>query len=163
MDGVVIGERRQYVLFHLGAEEYGLPIKRVQSIIRYEEPTSVPRAPAGVDGVFNLRGQVIPLVDLGRLLLGVPLVPTPAARIIVTEGGVGAVGLAVDAVREVAAFAEDDILPAPAEVLGPETSDAFEGVVSHGERLVILLDPDKALPKPVSASIAARREEASDV
>ncbi|MDO8879382.1 MAG: chemotaxis protein CheW [Coriobacteriia bacterium] len=163
MDELLITEQRQYVLFRLRSEEYGLAIKRVQSIIRYEAATPVPRAPAGVDGVINLRGQVIPLVDLGRVLLGEPLVPTQASRIIVVESGVGSVGLAVDVVYEVASIAVADVKPAPAAALGAETSEAFEGVVSHGDRLVILLDADKALPKPVFMSGGQLQEDGADV
>jgi len=163
VDELVTTEQRQYVLFRLRAEEYGLPIRRVQSIIRYEEPTPVPRAPHGVEGVINLRGQVIPLVDLGLILLGDPIEPTQASRIIVVESPLGPVGLAVDVVFEVASIAESEIRPAPAAALGEETSEAFEGVVHHGERLVILLDSDKALPRPVFMSAGVAQEDGVDV
>ena len=163
MDEFVTTEQRQYVLFRLRAEEYGLPIRRVQSIIRYEEPTPVPRAPFGVEGVINLRGQVIPLVDLGLILLGDQIEPTQASRIIVVESGMGSVGLAVDVVSEVASISVADVRPAPAAALGAETSEAFEGVVQHGERLVILLDSEKALPKPVFMSAGAAQEDGVDV
>jgi purine-binding chemotaxis protein CheW len=163
VDELLIAEQRQYVLFRLRSEEYGLAIRRVQSIIRYETPTPVPHAPAGVDGVINLRGQVIPLVDLGEILLGEALSPTQASRIIVVESAFGSVGLAVDVVYEVASIVLGDIKPAPAAALGAETSEAFEGVVSHGDRLVILLDAEKALPRPVFMSATAAQEEGADV
>lgn len=138
----------QYVLFRLCGEEYGLPIASVQSIIRYEEPTPVPHAPEGVEGVFNLRGQVLPLIDLGRKLRGEPITVTPSSRIVVAEAGMGPVGLAVDLVHEVASLSLSDIRPAPEGALGGDMADAFVGVANYGDRLVILLDPEKALPKP---------------
>lgn len=156
MDDSVVTGQRQYVLFRLCEEEYGLPIDSVQSIIRYETPTPVPHAPDGVEGVFNLRGQVLPLIDLGRRLRDRPLVPTAASRIIVVESGLGSVGLAVDLVHEVASLTVDDISPAPQAALAGETAEAFQGVATYADRLVILLDPEKALPKSAfSAGIAA--------
>lgn len=154
---------RQYVLFRLCGEEYGLPIGSVQSIIRYQEPTPVPHAPQGVEGVFNLRGQILPLIDLGRRLRGESLTVTPASRIIVVEAGMGPVGLAVDLVHEVASLAGSDIRPAPEGALSGDMAEAFEGVATFGERLVILLDPDKALPKPAFGIGAGALEGDADV
>jgi purine-binding chemotaxis protein CheW len=154
---------RQYVLFHLGTEEYGLPIERVQSIIRYEAPTPVPHAPAMVEGVINLRGQVIPVIDLSQRLLGTPHVITALSRIVVAEGDSGLVGLAVDSAHEVATFPVDAIMPTPVATLTVETAEAFEGVANHGERLVILLDPEKALPRVSYGMPIATEEAQADV
>jgi len=137
----------QYVLFRAGSEEFGLPISRVSSIIRFETVTPVPRAPGGVLGVIDLRGRVIPIVDLGRKLFGTRFEPLSRSRIIVAEGTDGPVGLAVDGASEVATFAPDDLMPAPAGAVAPDISDAFEAVVHLGTRLIILLDLDRILPK----------------
>lgn len=163
MEGIVGGEQRQYVLFRLRSEDYGLPIAAVQSIIRYEQPTPVPRAPEGVDGVINLRGQVIPVIDLGLRLLGEPISPTQTSRIVVAESGLGPVGLAVDAAYEVASVEVSEIREAPKAALDAVTSEAFEGVVNRDERLVILLDPDKTLPRAGLATGAPSPEEDSHV
>lgn len=138
---------RQYVLFRVGSEEYGLPISRVSSIIRYERVTPVPRAPRAVQGVIDLRGRVIPVVDLGKRLFGADFEPLPRSRIIVTETSSGAVGLAVDGASEVATFAPDDLMPAPTAAVAPEIADAFEAVVHLDDRLIILLDLDRILPR----------------
>lgn len=159
MEAVSGAGYRQFVLFRLGTEEYGLPIEHVQSIIRYEVPTPVPHAPEFVKGVINLRGQVIPVLDLALRLLGTPLERSVFSRIVVAESDSGPVGLAVDSANEVATIAVDAIMEAPASALTAETAEAFEGVANHGERLVILLDPDKALPK-VTYGIATATEEA---
>jgi purine-binding chemotaxis protein CheW len=138
---------RQYVIFRLGDEEYGLPIEQVSSIIRYEEATPVPHAPTAVEGVINLRGRVIPVVDLKRLLLDTQFEPTTVSRIVVAEGEGGRVGLAVDAASEVASIDTDAIMATPETALTSDTMEAFEGVVNHGSGLVILLNLDKALPR----------------
>lgn len=143
----VADDTRQFVLFRIGPEEYGLPIDKVSSIIRYEHSTPVPRAPAIVEGVINLRGQVIPVVNLGQRLFDREFVPGATSRIVVAEGDAGAVGLAVDAASEVASIPLADILPPPETALSSEIAEAFEGVAQHGDRLVILLDLDKALPR----------------
>lgn len=163
MEGVALSDQRQYVLFRLCEEEYALPIASVQSIIRYEEPTPVPNAPDGVEGVFNLRGQVLPLIDLGRRLRGHPIEVTPASRIIVADSQLGAVGLGVDAVHEVANIPVDDIKPAPTAALEGDTAEALEGVATIGDRLVILLNPERALPRPVFASALTPQEGDFDV
>lgn len=137
----------KYVLFRLGEEEYGLPVGQVNSIIRYEQATPVPRAPEVVEGVINLRGRVIPVVNLRERLLGAGLEPTHETRIVVAESAAGPVGLIVDAAQEVAELPLDEVRPAPEVALGPEVAAAFTGVVSYRERLVILLDLDHALPR----------------
>ncbi len=138
---------RQYVLFRAGSEEYGLPISRVSSIIRFETITPVPRAPRGVLGVIDLRGRVIPIVDLGRKLFGTKFEALSRSRIIVTEGSDGPVGLAVDGASEVATFLPEDLMAAPTGAVAPDIADAFEAVVHLGTRLIILLDLDRILPK----------------
>ena len=143
----VADDTRQFVLFRIGPEEYGLPIDKVSSIIRYEQPTPVPRAPGIVEGVINLRGQVIPVVNLARRLFDREFLPGASSRIVVAEGAAGSVGLAVDAASEVATILLADILPPPETALSSEIAEAFEGVAQHGDHLVILLDLDKALPR----------------
>jgi purine-binding chemotaxis protein CheW len=156
------GGIRQHVLFRLRAEEYGFPVEKVRSIVRYETPTYVPRAPDGVQGVLNLRGQVIPVVDLGERLLGSAIEPTAAARIIVIESEFGLVGLAVDSASEVVTFDAAEVRPAPQAVLVDETSDAFEGVIPLGDRLVVLIDPEKVLPGAAALSTLPGQEDDLD-
>ena len=155
-----------YVLFRLGQEQYGLPIQTVQSIIRYEEPTPVPRSPEAVQGVINLRGRVIPVVDLTRRLFGTPFTASPSARIVVTEGEAGMLGLAVDAANEVATISAEAIRPAPESVLSEETADAFVGVADHSGKLIVLLNLDEAVPGSGYAQVAEAGqagEEGADV
>jgi purine-binding chemotaxis protein CheW len=141
-------------MFSLGDEEFGLGIEHVQSIVRYEEATPVPRAPEAVQGVVNMRGQVIPVLDLSKRLRKAEFTPGPLARIIVAEGEGGIVGLAVDAAHEVVSIPVTEIQQAPETVLTAETSAAFEGVTETESGLVILLDLDEAVPKAEYARVA---------
>ena len=149
----------QYVLFRLGNEEYGLPIELVSSIIRYEPATPVPHAPPSVEGVINLRGRVIPVVNLKRRLLDAPYEPTVVSRIVVAEGEGGSVGLAVDAANEVAFIAAEDVKPPPETALTPETAEAFAGVAEHNGKLVILLNLDRALPRTEYGTVTQQEVE----
>src|SRR5690348_1278092 len=100
-DPATAGDEQQLVVFQLGAELYGVEIARVHEIIRLQTVTRVPRAPAFVEGVINLRGKVIPVVDLRRRF-GLPMAEhTRSSRIVVVEIGEQVVGVVVDAVSEV--------------------------------------------------------------
>lgn len=145
-----------YVLFRLTAEQYGLPIDKVQSIIRYEEPTPVPRAPEFVQGVINLRGRVIPVVDLTQRLFGSPFTPTLSSRIVVAEGDAGLLGLAVDEANEVVTIPDDSVRPTPDAVLSENTAEAFAGVADHGGRLIVLLNLEQVVPNTGHAQLAVQ-------
>ena len=108
----------KYLTFALGNESFGLPVGKVQEIIRLPAITPVPRMPAHIRGVANLRGRVIPVVDL-RVRLGLPpLAPAPRTCLIVVHlrlatGGQSALGVTVDAVEEVLLFGAAELTPAP--------------------------------------------------
>ena len=136
----------QLVTFRLGKEEYSLDILKVQEIIRHMELTRVPKAPDFVDGVINLRGKVIPVIDL-RKRFGLPVdEKTNETRIIVVDVATRTVGLKVDAVSEVLRLPSDTVEPPPAMVTGVE-SDYKKGVGKLDGRLLILLDVAKILTK----------------
>ena len=133
------GERVQIVSFALGSEEYGVDISQVQEIIRMVEITHVPRAPHFMEGVINLRGQLIPIVDL-RTRFGMPRSEqTKATRIVVTEIGSKRVGIVVDSVSEVLNIPLENVENAPDMIAGVGT-EYIQGVGKVGERLIILLD-----------------------
>ena len=142
-----LAQNDTYVLFRLGAEEYGLPVGAVVSIVRFRLPTPVPRASEFVLGVVNLRGRVLPVIDLGRRFSAEPFTAGPTSRIIVTEGENGAVGIAVDSAHEVVTFSADSVRPVPEGVLGADTVSAFVGMVERPDGLVVLLDPNETMPR----------------
>lgn len=134
----------QLVTFRLGNEEFSLDILRVQEIIRHMELTRVPRTPDFVEGVINLRGRVIPVLDL-RKRFGLPADErTNETRIIVVDVDNRTVGLKVDAVSEVLRLPADTVEPPPTIVTGAE-SDYIKGVGKLEGRLIILLDVSKIL------------------
>ena len=136
----------KYLAFALADEEYALPVMKVREIIQMMEITQVPKVPPHVKGVINLRGKVIPIVDL-RLKFGfAPQEATERTCIIVVEsalnGGVGSLGFVVDGVSEVLNIAADEIEPTPD--FGEQANTHYmQGVAKRGARVKILLDLDR--------------------
>jgi purine-binding chemotaxis protein CheW len=140
------GEERQLVVFQLGAELYGVDIARVHEIIRLQSITRVPRAPSFVEGVINLRGKVIPVVDLRRRF-GLPIAEhSRATRTVVVEIGDQVVGIIVDSVSEVLRVSTSTVEP-PSPVVAGIDSEYLHGIAKLPERLVILLDLDRVLAR----------------
>ncbi|MFO7172354.1 MAG: chemotaxis protein CheW [Bacillota bacterium] len=131
----------QLVVFQLGNELYGADIQAVREVVRAQEYriTPVPRTPAYLLGVTNLRGRVIPVIDLRRRLGQPPAPLTEASRIAVLEGELGTVGMVVDGVSEVVRVPVGSIEP-PSPVMVRRDGDFIRGVARVGERLIILLD-----------------------
>ena len=131
----------QIVVFELGDERYGLDIATVYEIIRHQPITAVPQAPAFVEGVINLRGRIIPVVDLrDRFGMGEGDL-TKASRIVVADAGGTRVGLVVDGVSEVLMVPTDSVEPTP-EVAANADHEYLRGIAKLGERLIILLSLD---------------------
>lgn len=129
----------QLVTFSLGTEEFGVDIMRVQEIIRIPPITRVPKAPSYVEGVINLRGNVIPVVSL-RSRFGMERVDdTELSRIVVLQVQGKVFGVRVDAVTEVLRLDSEAIEPPPQVTMGMD-SQFIRGVGKIGERLLILLD-----------------------
>lgn len=131
----------QIVICELSDEHYGLDIAKVLEIIRHQPITPVPRSPIFVKGVINLRGRIIPVVDL-RERFGMPAAdPTKETRIVVTESGATRVGLIVDSVSEVLLLPEATVEATP-EVAAGEDAEYLRGIAKIGDRLVLLLELD---------------------
>ena len=129
----------QVVVFELATERYGVDIASVYEIIRHQPIVAVPHAPACVEGVINLRGRIIPVVDL-RERLGLPAgEPTKATRIVVAETAGTRVGLIVDGVSEVL-MVPPDAVEAPGALVAGTDAAALRGIAKLGERLILLLD-----------------------
>ena len=139
-------EDAQVVIFRLGAEEFGVPIMSVQEIVRVPETlTRVPKTPAFVEGVINLRGTVLPVIDQ-RSRLGLPVVPrSESQRIMVYMLGGLRTGFIVDSVAEVLRIPRADIAPAPS--MSEEQSRLISRVANlqGSKRLVMLIDPQHLL------------------
>ena len=138
----------KYLTFALGREEYGLEILKVREIIGYMDVTAVPRTPAYVKGVINLRGQVISVIDLRRKFAMEDVARTEQTCIVVVEiaqaGRKLSIGIVVDRVSEVLNIAAETIEDAPAFGTAVDT-DFILGMGKIGDAVKILLDIDRVL------------------
>jgi purine-binding chemotaxis protein CheW len=136
------GEGRQFLTFVLGSEEYGIDILRVQEIRGYSAITTIPNTPPYIKGVMNLRGAVVPIVDL-RCKFGIAETEYDKFTvIIVVMVGTRIVGLIVDAVSDVLDVKSSEVAPTPEFGTTVDTS-FMTGMAKAGERLILLLDIDR--------------------
>jgi len=142
------GHAGQFLTFILAGEEYGVDILKVQEIRGWTAVTRIPHTPAFVQGVLNLRGTIVPIVDL-RMRFGMERVEyTPLTVIIVLsvlrEGQKRTIGLVVDGVSDVLSATADEVKPAPH--FGDSVRTEFvNGLVAANDKMVILCDADKLL------------------
>ena len=140
----VSDELLQLVSFHIGQEEYGVDITKVLEINRMVEITKVPQAPSYVEGVINLRGKVIPIIDL-RKRLGVESKEYDKnTRIVVVDIESEVLGMIVDSVSEVLRISRSTIEPPP-DIANGSKSDYIQGVAKMEDRLLIFLDLSKVI------------------
>lgn len=136
-------QRLHLVTFSLLGEVFGLPILDVREIIRMTDITPVPQAPGFVEGVINLRGQILPVVDL-RKRFGIQAREVDeSTRVIVVELTNSAVGLIVDSVSEVLRIPADVVAPPPSLVAGSIGSEYIKGIGHYDERMIILIEMRK--------------------
>jgi purine-binding chemotaxis protein CheW len=137
----------QLVTFLLGEEEYGIPISQIQEIDRLAKITKVPKAAPFIEGVTNLRGEVIPVLNTRKRFDMEVKAPDDRTRIIIVDLGGVKTGLVVDSVRQVLNLAKKDIAPPP-EAIGSGIDQRFIsgiGKVDAGKRMIVLLDVEKIL------------------
>jgi purine-binding chemotaxis protein CheW len=135
---------KQMVLFELGSETYGLDIATVHEIIRMQPITKVPKAPFYVEGVINLRGRVIPVIDMGRRFGLEKVEKDKNNRIVVVNIQGTTLGIIVDAVTEVLRITNDSIEPV-SDIITAANSDYLLGIAKLTDKMVILLDLDRLL------------------
>lgn len=134
----------QLVVFNLGDEQFGIDIARVQEIIRWQRVTKVPNAPSFVEGVINLRGRVIPVIDLRHRLAMKAKVQGSDTRIVVVEMQGQIVGMIVDGVSEVLHIQNTMIEP-PSPVITSSGATHLRGIARLEDRLIALLDFEQML------------------
>jgi len=141
-----MAEETQLVVFKLKTGEqvceYGVPITKVQEIIPMANPTKLPQVPDFVEGIINLRGKIIPIIDLKKRFGMNASEVSSESRSVVVEVDGQTVGIIVDEVSEVLRLPQDSIEPPPS-VIGGITADYLIGVGKIEDRLLILLDMDK--------------------
>ena len=147
------GELNQLISFIVGEEEYGLDILRVKEVIRLREITRLPRAPSFVKGIINLRGDVIPIIDL-RDKFGLERQDfTAMTRVIVVDVDGRLIGMVVDAASQVVRVPADQIEPPP-PIVGGLSVEFIKGVGKLDERLIILLNIDRILSTQEKVELA---------
>lgn len=135
---------RQFVEFKLGEEEYGVDILQVKTIERMMPVTRVPKAPSFVEGVINLRGEIVPVIDLKKRFDLPPSQITDNTRIIIVSLEDITVGMIVDSATEVIQLPQEAIEPAP-NITGGIDSSFLDGVGKLNGKLLILLNLSKVL------------------
>lgn len=151
-------QRRQYLTFQVNGEMFAMPISAIKEIIEYREPTDVPLMPAFMRGVINLRGRVVPVIDLSVRFGRGPSVPTRRTCVVILElpheGSTQDIGVLVDAVSAVLEIADADIEPPPS--FGTRLrADFISGMGKVGERFAIILAIEHALSIEELASLDA--------
>ncbi|MHB1529924.1 MAG: chemotaxis protein CheW [Acidiferrobacteraceae bacterium] len=144
------GRREQFLTFRLDQEEYGIPILQVQEIKGWERATRVPSSPAYVQGVINLRGLIVPVVDL-RLRFGLPEREADEVTVIIVVNLNGRLaGLTVDSVTDVIDLLSDQLCPVP-EYEGRTDREFISGLAPREGGLLILLDVAHLLGPEIAA------------
>ena len=151
-----------YILFELAGSTYALPSDDIQQLEMVTEPTPVPNAPAYVDGVVSVRGQVMPALNL-RARFGFPRAPHDLrSRLLIVRAQGRTVGLIVDSAREFATIPPESIQPPP-EGMGALSGRYLRGLAHRGDRLVLVLDATELLNLETSTATAQAQMKALPV
>lgn len=141
--GTVDADRREFLTFRLGAEEYGIEILKVQEIRGWETPTTIANTPDFIKGVINLRGIIVPIVDL-RLKFKGEATYDALTVVIILSVARRVVGIVVDAVSDVITLAPQQMRPAP-EFGGSLDTRFITGLGTVGDRMLILADIERLM------------------
>lgn len=144
---------RQIVVFKLANEVYGIDIHKVHEIIMVQKITKIPRIPHFIEGVINLRGKVIPVIDLRKRLNLHCKCLDEETRIVIVEVIGNVAGMIVDGVSEVLSVPQDKIEIASPLVAGSVETEYLEGVINLGEQLIITLNIEKVLTEKQRESL----------
>jgi purine-binding chemotaxis protein CheW len=151
------GAKRQVLTFALGQEVYGVDILRVKEIRGWSPVTRMPQSPAALLGVLNLRGAIVPIIDL-RVRFAMQSADFNAITVVIVLSlRIGneehECGIVVDSVRDVVDIATDSIRPAPA-MNGSGASEFIEGITTSGEQMLILFNADGLISGDLSPAVA---------
>jgi len=135
----------QYVVFRLGKEEYGFDVTTVREIHSMESITKVHRSASYIEGVMNLRGKLLTVINLRRRFAMEPGEAGPSQKIVVVDAADAPVGFLVDSVAEVARIPREAVEKAPPHVTKDIESEYVIGIAKYEDRLITLIDPIKVL------------------
>jgi len=137
-----IGERRQFITFRAGEQEFGADIMAIREIRGFTPTTRLPQAPTYVLGVINLRGVVLPVIDLNARLGRDATQANPKHVIIVVKAGERNIGLLVDAVSDILTVTAGDVQPTP-ELARDGQAEFIDGIAVLDNRMVTILSMDR--------------------
>jgi purine-binding chemotaxis protein CheW len=149
-----MSETRQFCTFHLDGHLLGVPVMRVQEVISYQSMTRVPLANPVIDGLINLRGQIVTAIDLRKRLEFPPRDAEQRSMNVVVQTPGGVVSMLVDAIGDVVEV-EEAIYEAPPETLTGVAKDLILGVYKFEDRLLLELDIDKAVTVSSGVEVSA--------
>ena len=148
-------EERQILIFQVLNEEFGLDISCVREVLRQQEIYRLPKTPEFIEGVINLRGHIVPLIDL-RKRLRYMQAGEPGKRIIICKVNKLIVGLTVDSLKEIVALPEKNIKPTPELATMQMEADVTSGLAEIGERIIPILDLAHIVTKKEAIELSGR-------
>jgi purine-binding chemotaxis protein CheW len=148
-------EERQILVFRAAREELGLDISCVREVLRSQEIYPLPKAPDFIEGVINLRGHLVALIDLGKKLHSKHKEEELNQRIIICRVNKFIVGLMVNTLREIIALPKDDIKPIPEVVSMQMEAEVISGMARVGEKIIPILDLEYILTKKEVIELSA--------
>jgi purine-binding chemotaxis protein CheW len=154
-EGLEKKEERQILVFKVSGEELGLDISCVREVLRLQEIYPLPKTPDFLEGVINLRGHIIALIDLRKRLHAEQNQDEPNRRIIICKVNKFIVGLIVNSLREIIALSNEDIRPIPEVVSMQMEAEVISGMAKVGERIIPILDLQHIITKKEVTQLSA--------
>lgn len=139
------------VVFSLNGEQYGVPTVEVQEVMPVQRITGIPNTEESVLGITNVRGRVVPVVDLRRRLGFTAVPPGPASRIVLVQRDGAEVGMLVDAVQGVVPYEENAVEKSPVEEQGKVAH--LRGLIRRGDEIVLVLDLEAVLRRHSATAV----------
>jgi purine-binding chemotaxis protein CheW len=148
-------EDRQILVFSVANEELGLDISCVREVLRPQAIYPLPKTPPFIEGVINLRGHIVALIDLRKRLNARQIEDENKKRIIVCKVNKTIVGLTVNCLKEIIALSEEEIRPTPRVVSMQMETDVLSGIATVGKRIIPILDLERILTKKEVTELSA--------
>jgi purine-binding chemotaxis protein CheW len=148
-------EDRQILVFSVANEELGLDISCVREVLRPQAIYPLPKTPPFIEGVMNLRGHIVALIDLRKRLNARQIEDENKKRIIVCKVNKTIVGLTVNSLKEIIALSEEEIRPTPKVVSMQMETDVLSGIATVGKRIIPILDLERILTKKEVTELSA--------
>jgi len=146
-------EERQILVFSVADEELGLDISFVREVLRPQEIFPIPKTPHFIEGVINLRGHIVALIDLRKRLHTKPINDDPNKRIIVCRVNKFIVGLTVNSLKEIITLSKEDVKPIPEVVSMQMETEVISGLAKMGKRIIPILNLEHILTKKEVAEL----------